>query len=127
MIKGAQIERSDAEYQRKWREANPEKAREYRRKYYKANTEKEREYQRKWRETHREEGSSGRRLFVCECGMVGIAETKGRKYCTSCNRLRVAARAKKRVRKSRISSDELMQCYLDHPGTFHVFTPDRRK
>lgn len=37
-----------AERNRKWRAANPEKAREYKRKRYAANPEKVREYNRKW-------------------------------------------------------------------------------
>ena len=39
------------ESNRKWRAANPEKMREYNRKQYAANTEKIRECNRKWRET----------------------------------------------------------------------------
>lgn len=40
----------NAERNRKWRAANPEKIREYKRKRYAANPEKVREYNRKWRE-----------------------------------------------------------------------------
>ena len=39
----------NAERNRKWRAANPEKIREYKRKRYAANPEKVREYNRKWR------------------------------------------------------------------------------
>ena len=38
----------NAERNRKWRAANPEKIREYKRKRYAANPEKVREYNRKW-------------------------------------------------------------------------------
>lgn len=40
----------NAERNRKWRAANPEKVLEYKRKRYAANPEKVREYNRKWRE-----------------------------------------------------------------------------
>lgn len=40
----------NAERNRKWRAANPEKVREYKRKRYAANPEKVLEYNRKWRE-----------------------------------------------------------------------------
>ena len=40
----------NAERNRKWRAANPEKVLEYKRKRYAANPEKMREYNRKWRE-----------------------------------------------------------------------------
>lgn len=40
----------NAERNRKWRAANPEKIREYKRKRYAANPEKVLEYNRKWRE-----------------------------------------------------------------------------
>lgn len=40
----------NAERNRKWRAANPEKMREYKRKRYAANPEKVLEYNRKWRE-----------------------------------------------------------------------------
>ena len=40
----------NAERNRKWRAANPEKVREYNRKWCAANPEKVREYNRKWRE-----------------------------------------------------------------------------
>jgi len=68
-------------------------------------------------------------IFCCKkCGVIGLKSKRqtNLRYCHSCRKLvtneinnRCAVRYIEKV--GQLTVDEIMQCYLEHPGTYHKF------
>ena len=63
LAKGNQCKTCKAEYNRKWRKANPEKAAENNRRWREANPEKKAEHARKWYQANREKAAENSRKW----------------------------------------------------------------
>ncbi len=92
LAKGNQCKTCKAEYNRKWRKANPEKAAEHNRNWREANPEKKAEHTRKWYQANREKAAEHTRKWY-QANREKAAEYSRKWY--QANREKAAEHARK--------------------------------
>jgi len=91
-------------YGKQWREAHPEKIAAWKKRWYETHKEEMKVYWKEYREAHKEEMKVYHRAY----------------YKAKYHKQHPNARY---YPLDKVSPDELIKCYLEHPGTFHTITP----